>query len=151
MKNFYLLASLIFVFYFGKSFSQNLLVSMPDTFNHGVPGADVECFSGDTLFNNTSGSLTIDVVRVQNVTTAGWTTAFCLNVCYLPSKDSVRFTLSPNQHQNFILHFYTSTTPDSGTCVFKFKNVSNPSNVFYQRYYAATQTGYAVHDLNANL
>ncbi|MBI3501439.1 MAG: T9SS type A sorting domain-containing protein [Bacteroidetes bacterium] len=120
-----------------EGFSQALTIAMPDTSRCDTAGKDIECYLGDTIYNSTPNTLDIDVVRVQNVAASGWTTAFCLNVCYLPTKDSVRFSLASNAHQKFILHFYT-TTVDSGTCYFKFKNVSTPSNTLYQRYYCST-------------
>jgi hypothetical protein len=111
---------------------------MPDNTNNcGGLSADEELYMGDTIYNNTANTLAIDVVRVQDASN-GWTTAFCLDVCYLPSKDSVHFTLQPNEHQGFILHFYTGATSDSTSALMKFKNSGTPSNSFLQRFKMST-------------
>ena len=111
---------------------------MPDTVKSDSCGKDI-AFDNDSIFNNSPNNLVIDVVRVQNVTTPNWLSAFCLDVCYLPSKDSVRFTLLPNERQIFIFHFYTdASTAASGTATMKFKNVSSPSNTLYQTFYGST-------------
>ena len=145
----------LFLFSGEKSFSQSFTFSNPDTAICGATGSDLECL-GDSIINNTSNSLAVDVVRVQDdVGTPGWTSAFCLAVCYLPSKDSMRLVLTPHQHQNLLVHFYTSATADCGTVLFKIKDVNTPTNVAYQRYYASTQSDCAclnagVNELSAN-
>jgi len=123
----------------GKTFSQSFTFYVPDTIVYGVPLVDSSTDLYDSIVNNTANTLSIDVVRVENTTAAGWQTAFCLDVCYLPSVDSVRFTLQPNESQPFSFHFYTSATPDSGTALMKIKDVSNPATTVYQRFYAITQ------------
>jgi hypothetical protein len=121
---------------------------MPDTNTIGSTNSDLECLIGDTLYNNTSNALTVDVVRVTDVATGTWYTAFCLDVCYLPTKDSVRFTLQPNEHQGMIVHFYTDSTAACGDVYFKFKNVNTPSNVFYQWFHACSQLGFGINENN---
>ncbi len=129
-----------------------LWMMMPDSSETGAVSSDIECYQGDTLINTSSSNpLTIDVVRVQNVTTAGWSTAFCLNVCYLPSTDSVRFTIPANSKQGFIVHFYTSSTPSSGMCYFKFKNVNTPTNTYYKHFYVTSVNGVFEETNNANV
>ena len=133
-----------------NSFSQSLTRTMPDTVVVGPVSDDLECLNGDTLYNTTPNNLDIDVVRVQDVTAGTWLTAFCLDVCYPPSKDSSRFTMQPNQHQGLVIHFYTDATPTSDYCVFKFKNVNSPSNTYYQKFYATSQLAFGIHEANAN-
>ena len=128
-----------FLFAGEKSFSQSFAFVNPDTSTCGTPGTTIDCL-GDSIVNNTAINDTLYVVRVQDDTgTPGWVSTFCLDVCYLPTKDSVRFILAPYKHQNLLIHFNTSSTPDCGTVLFKVKD-KNSSAVAYQRYYGYTTT-----------
>jgi hypothetical protein len=147
-----LLLSLVFSFGAYAGFSQALTITAFDTTETGACSSDIECFNGDSIINNTAVALTIDVVRVMDVNTGTWQSAFCTNgTCYAPTKDSVRVTLTSNQHMSFIVHFYSDATPACGDVYFKFKNVNTPSNTIYQWYHACSQLGFGVHEQNENL
>ena len=131
----------------------SFLFYYPDTVCHHAPvaGGDTSC-DGDYILNLTANPLTIDVVRVQDVDIAGsgWTSAFCLDICYPDFVDSVRYTIPPNDTVDFIPHFYFTATPDSQTVYFKVKNVGNPTDVTYQHFHGVTQLGFGIHEY-ANL
>ena len=150
MKKIYSLITASFFLFTITSFSQALTRTMPDTVVVGAVSADIECLNGDTLYNTTPNNLDIDVVRTQDVTMGTWQTAFCLDVCYLPSKDSGRMTMNPMEHQGLVVHFYTDATPTSDYCIFKFKNVNTPSNMYYQKFYATSQLAFGIHEASAN-
>jgi hypothetical protein len=130
-----------------KSFAQALTVVMHDTTHVFIASSDIQETVGDTLYNNTPNSLQVKVLRWQNAIPSDWTTDYCLAVCYLPTTDSVIVTLAANKHQNFDLHFNTGTTLSSGTVLMEFRNVSTPSNKFYQHFYVTNPN--AVNELNA--
>ena len=151
MKKIYIVFFLSSLFCSFKGFSQSLTISMPDTVGSDSCGMDIAYDQGDSIINNTPNNLNIDVVRVQNVATANWQSAFCLDVCYLPAKDSVRFILQPSEHQIFIFHFYTDAgSAGSGTAIMKFKDVNNPSNTFYKTFYGSTVCANGIHETSSS-
>ena len=127
----------------GQSFSLQLI----DTIKYDSPGSVIAL--KDSLVNNSATGYYVDVFRVVNDTAPNWETSFCLDVCYLPSVDSARVYLLPNAGQVFILDFYSDTLPDSSTVYMKFKNVADPSNVVYQKFYGVTINGLGINPLYA--
>ena len=118
----------LFLFAGEKSFSQTFTIVMPDTCDVGDTSSDVEVYRLDSIMNDTTIALSIEVVRVQNVTTLGWTTEFCMNGnCFLPTTDSVHFNFQPHQHDGFLFHFNTSNIPGSGTALMAFRNLTHPT------------------------
>ena len=115
-----------------------------DTIKYDSPGNVL--YSSNSIKNNSSTGYYVDVIRVVNDTAPNWETSFCLDVCYPPSADSARFYLLPNGVQMFVLDFYSDTIPDTSTVLMKFKNVSTPSNVVYQKFYGITVQGLGVND-----
>ncbi len=154
MKKFCAVVGLAFLLIQGGSVSsQSFQFVIHDSIVYCAPKAlgDTSC-EGNSIINKTSNALTIDVVRVQDVNfaTSGWESAFCIDVCYPPTTDSVRYTIAPSDTVDFIPHFYYTATPDSQTIYMKIKNVSNPADVAYQRFYGVTQIGFGIHEY-ANL
>ena len=129
-----------------KTFAQTFSMSMPDTVQQCAVSSDVQ-FLGDTLINNTASAIPIRVGRVQNIAFSSWTSDYCLNVCYLPSTDSVSFTLPANSKQNFLMHVNTDPTCGIGTVYMEFRNTLVPSNKLYQRFHISNGNG--VNELNA--
>jgi hypothetical protein len=41
-----------------------------------------------------------------------WASAFCMDVCYLPTTDSVSYTFNPMDTVHFTFHIYTDATPN---------------------------------------
>lgn len=148
MKKNYTLPVFIFLLIGGKSFSQTFSFTPLDTIKYGAPNAGTELICSATLINNTTNTILTDVVRVQNVIpdAPDWTSAFCMDVCYLPTTDSVRYTFLPMTTVNFTFHIYISATPDSAAGIMKFKNVATSSNTFYQRFHGVTQSGLGVNE-----
>ncbi|MCC7302029.1 MAG: T9SS type A sorting domain-containing protein [Bacteroidia bacterium] len=122
--------------------SQSFSVSFPDTIAYGpaIDSSALSCWTNDLVTNLTSQVITLDVVRVENVAVTGWNTAFCFQICSQPTVDSIRATMGPNEVVNVAFHFMINGVPDSGTAVLKFKNVNNPSEVYYQRFYGISQS-----------
>ena len=149
MKKIYtLIIFSFFLFSSEKSFSQAFTIVMPDTCDVGDTSTDVEVYKLDSIMNDTTISLSIEVVRVQNVTTPGWKTEFCMNgTCYLPTTDSVHFTFQPHQHDGFIMHFITSSIPVSGTVLMAFRNLTPPTKTIYKHFCVNSITG--VNELDA--
>lgn len=114
-----------------------------DTLKYAAPGALITL--KDSIINNSSTGYYVDVIRMENNLAPNWSSYFCIDLCYLPSVDSARFYLLPNERQPFLFDFDSDTSvPDSSTALMKFKNVSVPSNTFYQRFYGVTQAGLSV-------
>jgi len=151
MKKNYTIIIFSFLLIGEKSFSQ-FTYTPADTIKYGAIGTVLICSS--TLFNNTANAISMRVTREQNVMgdALNWTSAFCMDVCYLPGTDSVSYTFNPMDTVNFTFHIYTlaETNPDSATGIMKWKNTGNPSNTFYQKFYGITQTGFSVNEMPAS-
>jgi hypothetical protein len=144
MKNiFYLPAVLLSVFYASFSSAQSFIVSFPDTIAYGpaMAGTALTCWTNDLVTNISGDSLVIDIIRVEDDTaTPGWSSAFCFQACQAPFIDSLRATMAPSEVVNMAAHFIITDIPDSGTILMKIKNVSNPADVIYQRFYGISQS-----------
>jgi len=151
MKKLYTLSFTALLLISINSFSQFTYTPV-DTIQYGAIGAELICPA--TLINNTANAISMRVTREQNVMAdaPNWESAFCMDVCYLKTTDSVNYTFSPMDTVNFTFHFYTilETNPDSATAVMKWKNVNTPSNTFYQKFYGITQLTFGVNDLSAS-
>jgi hypothetical protein len=134
-----------------KLFSQSFSFVPIDTLKYEAPEGYIG-MSGNVI-NNTSDTVLIDVVRVKNATsTAGgtdWTTYFCIDQCFPPTVDSVRYGLPPG-NTYLIVDMETSITPDSQTVYMKIKDVATPSTTVYQMFHGITQVGFGIHEY-ANL
>lgn len=146
MKKLYILAVVLAGLSCGKSFSQTFTYTLDDTIGYAAPGAMISL--ENSIINSTLNIITIDAVRTVDVMPdcPTWTTMFCLDVCYPPFVDSVRFDLPADSIQSFVFDFTTDATADSGTAIMKVKNVSTPSNTFYQKFYGITIDGFAVNE-----
>jgi len=153
MKKLYTLSILLLLFLFSqRTFSQNYTYTLIDSIEYGAIGTELICSA--KLLNTTANAISMRVTREQNVMgdAPNWTSAFCMKVCYFPTTDSVNFNFNPMDTVNFTFHFYTvnEALPDSATAVMKWKNVNNPSNTFFQKFYGITQTGFDVNDISEN-
>ena len=137
-----ILAFISFIYLFIGVNAQTFSFVPADTIKYDSPGNVL--YNSDSIINNSSTGYYVDAIRVVNDTAPGWETSFCLDVCYPPSVDSARFYLLPNTVQMFILDFYSDTIPDTSTVLMKFKNVLNPANVVYQKFYAITLLGLGI-------
>lgn len=139
------LSQFFFLFFTAGSITaQTFTFVVADTITFGSPGSVIFC--KDSIKNNSSAGYYVDVVRVVNDTAPNWETAFCLDQCYPSSTDSARFYLPADSSQSFILDFFTDTIPDTSRVMMKFKNVSNPSNTFYQWFYGITIPGLGINN-----
>lgn len=89
---------------------------------------------GDILYNfcwlvNPSPSpVSIGIKKLISNVPSGWLTAFCADICYSPTEDSITVSLQPGDSILFSLDFITSALPDSGSVRVGFRNVQNSSN-----------------------
>ncbi len=156
MKKLYIIVSLSLMLTGGTSFSQFTYVAV-DTIEYRAPstmaGAEIVTYSN--LYNNTANSISMRVTREKNVMTdaPNWESAFCMDVCYLKTTDSVNYTFNPYDTVHFSFHFYIELEPgpDSACAIMRWRDVNNSSNSFTQRFHGITQTGFSVNELNAHL
>lgn len=128
----------------GNTFGQTFTFSQEDFYQLATPGT--ELILGATLINNTSSSISMRVTRQQDVMgdAPTWTSAFCMDVCYLPTTDSVNYTFNPMDTVHFTFHFYTDATPDNALAKMRWKNVNNPANTFNADFFGSTDGTMAV-------
>jgi len=147
MRKIYSASIAVLLLISGISFSQTITYTPIDTIKYGPIGGEIICSA--RLINTSANAVSMRVTREKNVMgdAPNWTSAFCMKVCYLQTTDSVNFTFNPMDTVNFTFHFYTlnETLADSATAIMKWKNISTPSNTFYQKFYGITQTNFGVH------
>jgi len=138
MKKLYTLIIASLLLTAGNSFSQTFTFSQVDYSAIGNPGD--ELIFKATLMNLTSSNISMRVTRQKNVDVDAptWTSAFCMDVCYLPSTDSVNYTFLPMDTVDFTFHMYTSSTADDAIGKMRWKNVTTPSNTFNADFCGAT-------------
>ena len=146
MKKYLLLFS--FSALFASLHAQVITFIPADTIAYGIPGSTI--YVSDSIKNNSSAGIYVDVMRVVNDTAPNWKTSYCLDVCYPPSVDSARVYILANSFQMLLMDFYTDANPDTSMALMKFKNVSNPSNVMYQKLYGITDPNAGVNETHEN-
>ena len=90
------------------------------------------------LINTGNDAVTIGIKKIQQNLPANWQTAFCADVCYSPSDDSITLILAPQDTLLFSLDFITSSIPDSGSVKVGFRNTNDMSNSFQMTFKAKT-------------
>lgn len=90
------------------------------------------------LINNSNSAVSIFIKKLQKNIPPTWQTAFCADVCYSPSDDSITLTLPANDTLLFSLDFITDAISDSGSVNVGFRNVNNNNNSFQANFKAYT-------------
>jgi len=154
MKQKYSLFSLTLFLMSTTLFSQTFYITKVDTVMYDVPGAEI--VFNTKIINTTSSTIYMRVTREQDVIPEAptWTSAFCMDVCYTPTTDSVSYTFKPMDTVGFTLHMYTTSTPDHANSIMKWRNINNSSNTFYCSYFGSTDgtlAGINKNDNSANI
>lgn len=138
------LASFVFYCLSLSAPAQTFSLTSIDTLTVGPVGGVPACHAN--IKNNGTTEFYVDVVRLLNDTAPNWQTSFCIDVCYPPSVDSARFYLTSGFTQGFLLDFFSDSIPDTTSVFMKFKNVSDPTNVFYQKYTGISDLTFGVEE-----
>ena len=80
------------------------------------------------IINNSNDMVTVGIKKLQKNLPLGWQTAFCADVCYSPTDDSITLNIPAQDTMLFSLDFITNPVPDSGNVVVGFRNISHPNN-----------------------
>ena len=144
MRKNWIVAFIALLLFTGKIFGQAGFSYTPlDTLTDSFPGAEVICYA--TLINSTANVIPLRVTREKNVMgdAPGWISTFCIDICYLPTDDSIDYTFDPGDTVNFSFHFWTDANPDSACGIMKWKN-TNTSSSIVQRFHGITWNGFGV-------
>ncbi len=118
--------------------------SNPGQFHLQVLNQSVSGSAGSILYdyanliNTGNDPVTLGIKKIQQNLPANWQTAFCADVCYSPSDDSITLILAPQDTLLFSLDFITSSIPDSGSVKVGFRNTNDFSNSFQMNFKATT-------------
>ncbi|MBA3680888.1 MAG: T9SS type A sorting domain-containing protein [Bacteroidetes bacterium] len=82
------------------------------------------------VINTSSVVVTFKAKKILNTLPAGWQTAFCADVCYSTSDDSIEVSLNAFDTLHMSLDFFTDNVADSGSVKVGFKNMNKPNNSF---------------------
>jgi hypothetical protein len=106
----------------------NFSIHQKDSLVTGIAGSILYGFTD--IINHTATDITVSAKKLQKNYSSNWQTAFCADVCYSPSDDSITFTVPANDTMHFSIDFMTNSTPDSGKIKIGFRNVNNITNQF---------------------
>lgn len=101
-------------------------VQVLNNLSNGNPGTILYDYAN--LINNSNDQVSIGIKKLQKNHPVGWQTAFCADVCYSPTDDSITLTIPAQDTLLFSLDFITNQTPDTGQVRVGFRNISNPNN-----------------------
>ena len=82
------------------------------------------------IINTSNNTITVSAKKLQKNYSANWQTAFCADVCYSPTDDSITFTIPAMDTMHFSIDFITNAVPDSGDIRIGLRNVNNVSNQY---------------------
>jgi hypothetical protein len=102
------------------------------------PAGNVLALHGVLKNTSATGSVTVQVMKMQKAVPAGWETALCADICYATNIDTAYIMLAPADSQSFTFYFYTDTIAGSGNVTVGFRNMSNSNNKMKQGFYATT-------------
>jgi hypothetical protein len=118
--------------------------TVPGTFSINVRNSSVTGTPGKVLYDyldlvNTSSVVTdVKIKKLQKSLPSGWQSAFCADVCYGMSEDSIEISIAANDTLHFSLDFFSTSLPDSGSVRLGFKNKNKSNNNFSMRLMAST-------------
>jgi hypothetical protein len=119
-----------------------------DTIDYGTTG-DVLAVHATLSNNSSTDNVIIDIIRWQVNVPAGWTTAMCVDVCLPPTVDTTQVTITPGSTQDFTFYFYTDLVQDgTGNAFLGFKNVNNPQNKFFRKFWGETSKKTAIEKMD---
>lgn len=150
MKKLFIIVASVFLWTSGPMLGQTFSFTQNDFYQLGTPGT--ELILGATLINSTSSVIPLRVTRQQDVMSDAptWTSAFCMDVCYLPTTDSVNYTFNPKDTVHFTFHFYTDATPDHALAKMRWRNMNNPANTFDADFFGSTDGTMAINENNVH-
>lgn len=109
-----------------SSANGNFTLSVLNNSSAGNPGDILYNFAW--LINPSSAPVSIGIKKLISNLPSGWMSAFCADICYSPTEDSITVSLQPGDSLLFSLDFITDAFPDTGSVRVGFRNVQHSSN-----------------------
>jgi hypothetical protein len=116
----------------------------PGTFSISVINSSITGQPSETIYdyvdlvNTGSVSVNIKSKKLQKSLPLAWQTAFCADICYGVTDDSIDVTIAPFDTIHFSLDFFTSAVADTGSVRVGFKNSGKSNNAYSLRLFAST-------------
>lgn len=119
MKRLYILLLFILV-QIAVARAQEFRLVIHDTARTGVPGSEIVC---DGYIKNLKyDSIKVIMIRQTNDIPNGWMSSLCFEFCAAPFWDTLETVIAPADSQDFSIHFYTDSTPATGSAWLLFRN-----------------------------
>jgi hypothetical protein len=90
------------------------------------------------IVNTNSVTVIINIKKTAINLPPNWETAFCADVCYGTTEDSIEVQIAAYNTVHFSLDFFTDNIADTGSVKVGFKNMNKPSNSFSMWLQAST-------------
>lgn len=111
-----------------------------DQIDYGVKGdAGSTLYAFADLKNTGDEDLVVLAVKLQKNYPEDWQTAFCADICYEPSEDTILFSISAGETMHFSIDFITSLEPGEGNVRIGFRNQDNFDNKFSLNFLGHTE------------
>ncbi len=106
--------------------------------NNATGNAGSIVYDYANLVNNSNDNVTIGIKKLQKNLPPTWQTAFCADVCYSPTDDSITVMVPANDTLLFSLDFITTIPADSGSVQVGFRNANDANNQYSIKFRAST-------------
>lgn len=121
---------IIGIFLFCQLTGQITLSLGPNPSSVVVKSTDLDVAAKASLKNNSKDTLVVKWTRKIETLTQGWSSAVCdKNFCYVPTVDTMRLILAPDEVSNMDIHVYPMGVTGSAKISLKIEQVGNPENL----------------------
>lgn len=120
---------IIGIFLCGQVSAQVTLTLGPNPSSVVVKSTDLDVAAKATLKNNSKDTIVLKWTRKIETLTQGWSSAVCdKNFCYVPTVDTMRLLMAPDEVSNMDIHVYPMGVSGSAKVTLKIEQVGNPEN-----------------------
>lgn len=126
---------IIGIFLFGRVPGQITLTLGPNPSSVVVKSTDLDVAAKASLKNTSKDTLVIKWTRKIETLTQGWSSAVCdKNFCYVPTVDTMRLIMAPDEVSNMDIHVYPMGVTGTAKISLKVEQVGNPDNTVSGNY-----------------
>jgi hypothetical protein len=120
---------IIGLFVFVSSYGQVTLSLSPNPSSVSVKSTDLDIAAKASLTNKSKDTLILKWTRKIETLTQGWSSAVCdKNFCYIPTVDTMRLIMAPDEVSNMDIHIYPMGITGTAKITLKVEQVGNPEN-----------------------
>jgi Secretion system C-terminal sorting domain len=125
----------IILFYVVPVKAQDILLLTPNPSAVAVKTNDLDVAAKASLTNRSTDTILVKWTRKIESITQGWSSAVCdKNFCYIPTIDTMRLLLGPNETTNMDIHIYPMGISGAAKITVKMEQVGKPASAITGTY-----------------